>query len=115
LFLFSSTLCALKNKTAKPAVPKTATPAASTTTSQDSSTSTETPEIVIKNVSVCPSTSSWECNRARYNLTGGNVMVYPDEAQTEADFVFNFVASYYLNNSFVKETMVYFNFTNYKL
>jgi hypothetical protein len=42
-------------------------------------------------------------------------MVYPDEAQTEADFVFNFVASYYLNNSFVKETMVYFNFTNYKL
>lgn len=43
-------------------------------------------------------------------------MVYPDELQiTDADFVFNFVATYHMNKTFIQTTMVYLNFTTYKL
>ena len=41
-------------------------------------------------------------------------MVYPSEYQATSDFVFNWVATNFLNVTFVLETMIYFNFTLYK-
>ena len=42
--------------------------------------------------------------------------IYPDEPQvTDADFVFNFVATYHISKAYTKNTMVYFNFTDYKI
>lgn len=42
-------------------------------------------------------------------------MVYPDELQvTDADFVFNFVATYHMNKTFIQNTMVFMNFSTYK-